>query len=415
MTEIQTETTQPEVKKANPHILDYFLLWAQNKKAVLLITFMCAAGMLGFTYLMPQTFSATATIMPPEKDKSGGLMSFLSGSGALDLMKGQENPQMDMFKNITDSRFMSESIARDSRVHNYFSRFDTGFDAIAFQARSALTSEPLRNGVMNLQVDIKTHWLSDGDERDSARLLSSYLSNLFVKQLDKYNRERLMTTARHMRIFVEGEYSKRLLQLDSAYAGLQEFQERNKAVALTEQLTATVSSAALLASQVQQLQMQIGVEERELNTNSARMSLLKAQLEEAQHQLRKYDDGSVGEYSIALNNAPNLTRQLARFVREVKMLETIGAYLRQQLEQERISEQRNVPTFQILDSAVVPLRRSSPKRGSMLLLGGIVGLVLSGMYIAGKNFQNHIRHHPEEHRRYLAVTHALGGKRSSNI
>ncbi len=412
MTDIHTDPTGTPDKKANPHILDYFLLWARNKTAVMIITAGVAGGILAYTFLMPQTFTAMATIMPPEKDKSGGLMSFLSGSGALDLMKGQENPQMDMFKNIVDSRLMSESIAKDSKVRNYFSRFDTSEKVIAFFARNSVTSEPLRNGVMNLQVDIKTHWMADDAEKDSAKYLSAHLSNLFVRQLDKFNRERLMTTAKNMRIFVEGEYNKRQLQLDTAYMNLQAFQEKNKAIALTEQLTATVTSAALIASQVQQLQMLIGVEERELNSNSNRMMMLKAQLEEAQSQLKRYDDGSVGEYSLALNNVPNLIRQLAKLTREVKMLETVGAYLRQQLEQERISEQRNVPTFQMLDSATVPEKRSSPKRGSMLILGVIVGLVVSGIYLAWKNFREHLRTNPEDHKRYLAFTGALRGKRS---
>src|SRR5687767_2908492 len=145
MTETHTNTSTTE-KKTNPHIMDYLLLWAQNKKSVFLITFLCAAGFLVITYLMPQTYSSMASIMPPEKDKTSGVMSFLSGSGALDLMKGHENPQMDMFKNILDSRFMSEMIAGDSLVKEYFSRFDTSFNAIAFFARSSLTSDPLRNG-----------------------------------------------------------------------------------------------------------------------------------------------------------------------------------------------------------------------------------------------------------------------------
>jgi galactokinase len=317
-----------------------------------------------------------------------------------------------MFKNVIDSRVLSESIASDPNVRAYFSSFDTSKDAIAFLARSSMTSEPLRNGIMNVQIDIKTHWFPSTDEKGKARLLAPYLANLFVHELDHYNRERLITTARYMREFTESEYNKRIEQLDSAYAHLQEFQETNNAVSLPEQLTATVTSVALLASQVQQLEMQIGVEERELTPNSARVAMLQAQLDEAKNQLKRYDDGSVGEYSIALTRVPELTRKLARLMREVKMLETISAYLRQQLEQERLNEQRNVPTFQMLDSAVLPLKKSSPKRSMVLILGVICGTVVSGIYIGWKRFKRSISESPEEHKRYLRFVNTLRRERS---
>jgi uncharacterized protein involved in exopolysaccharide biosynthesis len=407
----ETKASEQTKKNEDPHILDYFTLWAQYKKQVLAIIALVSLLFVGITFLMPFTFTGTATLMPPEKEKSGGLMSFLSGSGALDLMKGQENPALDMFKNVIDSRVLSESIASDPRVHKYYSSFDTSLDAIAFMAHNNMTSEPLRNGVMNVQVEIKTHWFPSGDEKEEARHLAPYLANLFVHELDKFNRERLVTTAHFMREFTESQYNKRMEQLDSAYAHLQEFQETNKAVSLTEQLTATVTSAALLASQIQQLEMQIGVEERELTPNSARVTTLRAQLEEAKDQLKRYDDGSIGEYSIALTRVPELTRKLARLMREVKMLETISAYLRQQLEQERLNEQRNVPTFQMLDSAVLPLKKSSPKRSMILILGVITGLVFSGIYVGWKRFKKSLVESPEEHIRYLNLKNSLRRKR----
>ena len=163
-----------------------------------------------------------------------------------------------------------------------------------------------------------------------------------------------MTTARNTRIFVEAEYQNRMVQLDSAYARLQAFQEEHKTISLTDQLTASVSSAAILGSQEQQLAMQLRVEERELAPNSARIQTLRSQLEEIKRELKKYDEGGVSDYIMAFKDVPTLARQLASLTREVKLLETLSAYLRQQLEQERINEQRDLPTLQVLDPAVVP-------------------------------------------------------------
>ena len=84
-------------------------------------------------------------------------------------MKGAENPALDMFKNILDSRTVSQEIARDPRVKTYFSSWDTSQVGIGFAIHDCLTSEALRNGMFNVQVDIKTHWFPSSIEKDSAR------------------------------------------------------------------------------------------------------------------------------------------------------------------------------------------------------------------------------------------------------
>lgn len=393
--------------KKEPHLLDFFTLLAKYRGLVVGITGGMAVAFVAFTFLMKHEYSAMATLLPPEKQAMSGLMSFLTGSGALDLMKGAENPATDMFKNILDSRGLSEIIAKDARVRKYFSSWDTSDKAIKFMVSKVMTSEPLRNGLMTVTVDLPTHWMPSKEQQDSAKVMSAYLANLYVTELDKYNREKLMTTAKTTRIFVEGEYRSRMRQLDSMYALLQDFQQKNKTISLTDQLQAAVTSAAMLAGEVQQLEIQLGVEQKELNANSIRIRMLQDRLSEAKHALSKYDAGGIGEYVLALKDVPALARQLAHYTREVKLLETICAFLRQQVEQERIAEQRDLPSLQILDVAEAPEKRSSPKRGQMLILGMIIGFVASSVTVMILRFKSQVRTNPEEHIRFLNFTRAL--------
>jgi len=407
------ETLVWKPQKKDPHLLDFFTLLASNKVVVLFITFLFGLMFLAFTFFMPQTFSGTTTILPPEKQGQSGLMSFLTGSGALDLMKGQENPATDMFKNVLDSRQLSEEIAKDQRIRRYFATFDTSEKGIVDEIHSSMQCQALRNSIFQLDIVIFTHWSPPQAEKDSARLLVPYLAKVFVDHLDHYNRERLMTTARNTRIFIEGEYQNRMTQLDSAYAKQQAFQQEHKTISLTEQLAASVSSAALLGSQVQQLEMQLGVEERELAPNSSRIQTLRSQLEEGKRELGKYGEGGVSDYVMAFKDVPTLARQLAGLTREVKLLETLSAYLRQQLEQERINEQRDLPTLQVLDPAIAPIKRSSPSRLNMLLLGLFSGFLASILYSLIRNYYSNIASNPEEHARYINFVSMLKGKKLS--
>ena len=412
----QGETPLLKIPKKDPHLMDFFTLLAKHKKVVLFLTFFLGICFLAFTYIMPQTFTGESSLIPPEKQGQSGLMSFLTGgSGALDLMKGAENPAIDMFKNVLDSRQLSEQIAKDPRIRRYFATFDTSEKGIVGYVHNSMLCEALRNSIFTLNITVKTHWMPDPAEKDSAKFLVPYLAKVFVDHLDRYNRERLMTTARNTRIFVEGEYNNRMAQLDSVYTKLQAFQEEHKTISLTDQLSASVTSAAMLGSQQQQLEMQLAVEERDLTPNSGHMQMLRAQLEEVKRELNKYGQGGVGDYIMAFKDVPTLAHQLANLTREVKLLETLSAYLRQQLEQERINEQRDLPTLQVLDAAIAPERRSSPSRFSMLLIGLFSGFVLSVIYIAIRNYYENVTINPGEHIRYLNFIAMLKGKKRSEI
>lgn len=402
-----------EVKVVPRSKVSFLAVASKYRKLVASILLGVVVLFFGLSFVMPQKYSSSTTLLPPEKQGVSGLMSFLSSSSsALDFVKGggQENPALEMFKNILDSRVISEEIAMDPRVHRYFSSWDTSTKAITGVVRDAMSSEALRNGMMTISVDLPTHWLASKAESDSARVLSAYVTNLYAKALDRYNRERLMTTAHNTRVFIESEYNNRMLQLDTAYAKLQAFQEEHKAISLSDQLSSTVTAAALLGSEAQQLEMQIAVEERELNPNSTRIEMLRAQLEEAKSALKKYDEGGVGDYVIALNNVPALARTLAGYTREVKLLEQISAYLRQQLETEKINEQRDLPSLQVLDAAIPPEKRSSPSHGMSLLLGIVIGSILSALYLVSRTYRDRLRAEPENHRHFLTLMSALRGR-----
>jgi uncharacterized protein involved in exopolysaccharide biosynthesis len=242
--------------------------------------------------------------------------------------------------------------------------------------------------------------------------MSAYLANRFIVALDRFNRDRLMTTARNTRVFVEQEYKGKLADLDSAYGRLQQFQEGHEAISLPEQLAATVAAAGKLTGEMQQEEMQLQVEERELGPNSPRIKTLKAELEAAQEQLDKYDNGganghAAGEYVVALKNAPTLSRQLAGYLREVKVLEQVSGYLRQQLEQEKISEQRDLPSLQVLDAAMPPTGRSSPNRITYSIIGILLGFTIGLFLVYSKRFVRDVRDRPDVHYRLINVMNSI--------
>jgi tyrosine-protein kinase Etk/Wzc len=399
-----------EVTPEPPAHMDFLTNVARHWRRIALFGVCGVVALTLFSFTRPQTFVATVTVLPPEHEGAGGMLAFLANSAnALDFLKGgiSENPTLDLFKTIVESRSISEDVAHDPVIFSYFHRRDTSFQSMTDMLQSSVESEALRTGMMTVSVKLSAPGFASKIARDSARRMTAYVANKFVESLDRFNRDRLMTSAKNTRMFVEQEYNAKMVDLDSAYGRLEQFQESHKAVALPEQLAATVSAAAKLTGQKQQLEMQRTVEAHELGPNSPQIQALGAEVDAAQQELNKYDSGGAGEYVLALKNAPALSRELAGYLREVKVLEQVSAYLREELEQERVSEQRDLPSLQVLDAAQVPTERSSPSRTLFAIIGLLLGLVF-GLGLTGfQMFTSDVRARPDVHYRLLNVLRAM--------
>jgi tyrosine-protein kinase Etk/Wzc len=110
--------------------------------------------------------------------------------------------------------------------------------------------------------------------------------------------------------------------------------------------------------------------------------MLKAKITELQNQLARIERGvpdkdlkktnnTVKEYSdfyIPFNELPELGMQLVRLMREAKIQEKIFELVTTQHEIAKIEEAKDVDTIQVLDTAVPPDKKSSPKRSIIVIL-----------------------------------------------
>lgn len=406
------------VSNSTSRRLSVWVVLAQNVKTIVLMIVLGAVILVGYSLTLPKKFSASSTVLPPERQGMGGMLaSFLSNSPIFEMLKGEgtQNPTTDLFKTVIDSRSVSEEVARDPVINAYLARTvhragglaDTTIKWMGETVRGAMMSEGLRTGQFIVTVTLATPRFPSAKELDSTRIMSAYITNKYVEALDRFNRDRLLTSAKGTRIFIEGEYDKRMVQLDSSYRRLQAFQQEHQAIALPEQLAATVGAAAKLTGEIQKIETALRVEERELGPSAPTVKTLNAELEEAKNQLQKYDDGGAGEYILALKSAPELTRELAGLMRETKVLEQISAYLRSELEQQRIAEQRDLPSLQTLDGAVAPTAPTGMGRTTFAIIGVLLGLIVGTLFVLIRQFVRDVRTRPEAHYRLINLIRTI--------
>jgi uncharacterized protein involved in exopolysaccharide biosynthesis len=100
-----------------------------------------------------------------------------------------------------------------------------------------------------------------------------------------------------------------------------------------------------------------------------RVAEVRGELNQAEENLRGFR-----ERNLRIGNAPGLLLEEGRLNRSVREQEEVYLTLRRQYELAKIEERRDVPVINVLDSAVVPSFRISPRRAIM----GILGLVIGG-------------------------------------
>ena len=76
-------------------------------------------------------------------------------------------------------------------------------------------------------------------------------------------------------------------------------------------------------------------------------------------------------------SSPLLSMKHDEFERDVRVQSTLWVELKRQLEIEKLDEHKDTVQIEVLDQAKAPLEKSAPRRGLIILLGALLGCVLT--------------------------------------
>jgi tyrosine-protein kinase Etk/Wzc len=342
-----------------------------NRNSIIKITGIGIVFILLILILIyPVTYKSTVTVLPPDKNNEMTGLSTLLGaqdfSGLLTAGTGNANSQL--YQQILESRTASVFVVKKLGLTNYFNT-DNIYKA-AGKLENHIAVEVTKEGLIKLTSDLSTPFFPVFANKDTVRNLAARISNSFIEGLDKINREKLSSKAKKARIYIEGQILKTKTILDSVENRLMDFQKTNKAVSLPEQVNAAIDAAAKLKAEIMKTEVELGLLEPNLREDNKSLLALKNKLNNLQEQYNKMEMGSQ-DYLVAFREVPELGKQLANLLREVKIQNEVYTMLQQQYYKEKIQENKDLPTVEILDEAIPPLTSSSPRIVFVAILGGI--------------------------------------------
>lgn len=366
----------------------------EQRRAVAAMIIAVTVLMLVYVLIMPQTFTSTVTLLPPQKENSSlGLGSLLQGASSLPMFDigsslGFGGRPSDIFGEILKSQSVAESLIVQHRLDRYFGVPEGRSHRHAVEPlRESSEIEINKNGLIRVSVTLGTGFFASSAEIDSVKALAANVANDYVLWLDRINRDKLISSARNSRQFIEQEIQRTQDELDSAYAKLVQFQRTNKSVFLDKQMEAALTGAADIKEKLTEARVELGVRKRDFAEHSRVIAQLQSQIEELSRQYEAMSSGAGGEdYAVPFQRVPEVARDMAGLMRDVKILEQVILYLSQQYYQDRVQEARDTPTVQVLDAAVPAIQRTSPRRAAWLLMAIFVASLAAVGYVMLRAF-----------------------------
>jgi len=369
-----------------------WLLWGERR----FLTRITVRGIIAFLVLaliLPKRYTATAQLMPPDYNSMSQLAMSLpslstdttegggGGGGKTSGLMGIAssllglNSSGQLFVGVLQSRTIEDDIINNFGLMELYSvRYPE-------DARKKLEK------VTEITVDDKTGILSiaveDKDPKRAAAMTQAYVEDL-NKVLATVN-----TSAAHReRVFIEKRRAEMKNELDEAAKQFSEFASQNTAIDIPEQAKAMVSAAADLQAQLITTQSILSSLQEIYTDSNPRVRQMKAQVAELERQLNKVGGKDVitstgtvlgpGELYPSIRQLPLLGVRYLDLLRRNEIDEAVYELLTKEYEMAALEEARDVPTAQVLDSAVTPQKKTSPHR-AYIVLGGMCFSFASGI------------------------------------
>ena len=334
--------------------LDFLALVLKRRRFLFWNCFIVTVAVVVISFFQPTRYKATASILfPPEDGQSlAGLTSLMQQFDISKHLLSGSNSNTQIYMAILKSRTLADSvIAEFDLIHRYKSK---NIESARRHLRS-LTEFKLTNGAV---IDISVE--------DTNRETAAKMANAFVTHLDDLNRSTRMGEGKRSRMFIEKRLAETTTRLNAAEDALRGFQETHPGVALPPDATAAANAGADLMAQRISLGAEVEMLEQSLHPEAMALVRKRAELAALDRELE---------------GVPGLSLEIARRYREVKVQQAVFELLTAQFEEARIQESKDVPTVEVLDTAVPPIRKSFPHRGIMGLMAMFFSLA-AGLLIA---------------------------------
>jgi tyrosine-protein kinase Etk/Wzc len=365
---------------------DFLIILVRFRKSILMNVFIVTIAAVIISLLLEVKYTAVVSIIPPKK--SQGIFGDLGGfSGTIkDITRtlggrlGNVSEEAYNYLVILQSRSASERVINKFNLREVYEIDD---------------NVPFEDVIGELEDNVEFKIEDEGNiliyvtDKDSVR--AADMANYYVEVLNEISIALNVSEARNNREYIE----KRFLQLQSDIIriedSLKSFSKKYNILEMEEQLKAAIAVATELKSQAEIAMIERDLLKINYDEDSPLVQNANVKVKELNKRLIEMRYGEDKDLESSLNlfvpfkDIPEAGIQYLRFMRDYEIQIKLLEFIYPIYEQAKIEEQKNIPVVLVLDKAIPPEKKSSPRRAIIV----IAAFLLASLFSIGFSIIRH--------------------------
>ena len=389
--------------------LDLLVLLAKHKRPIAKITASFVLLTTVVVLLIPNRYTAEATLMPPQQTQSTSsmLMNQLAsgGLGSLAALAGSsmgvslKNPS-DVYVGVLKSRTIEDAIIAQFDYQNVY--HEKHLSDARKKLKNATDVKVEKDGLITI----------DFEDRDPRR--AANVANAYVEELKKVTQRLAVTEAGQRRLFFEQQLQQAKDELADAEVAMKETEQKTGMIHLDSQAKAIIEAIGRLQAQIAAKEVELRAMRSFETSQNPRYQLAEEQLAGLQSELAKLESqqpGPEGDPIVATGKLPTYGLEYMRRYRDVKYREAVFEILAKQFEAAKLDEAKQGAVIQQLDIAITPDRKSWPPRMIIVLSSILIGFIVATAWVFATELIAKLKEE-RGHQIGLLRHYLLGGKTS---
>lgn len=352
-------------------LIDLLICIAERKRTVLWI--ICGFVILAIvtSFLLPQRYTATVTLLAPQQNSSmsAAFASQLNNMGSMAALAGGSfglRSPNEMYVSMLKSRVVEDAmVQRFSLLDEYGKHYPTDARK-AFERHTSINGSG-KDGLIHISIE-------DHDPRRASELANGY-----IDEFRNLSQHLAITEASQRRLFFDQELARAKDNLANAEEALKRTEMTTGVIQLDSQARALIESGAAIRAQITAREVQIQGMQTYAAGENAQLIQAQRELVSLRSQLAKLESSQGGDgLIVSKGRVPEAGLEYVRRLRDVKYSETILDFLARQYEMAKLDEAKQGAVIQVVDPAVPPDKRSFPKR-TLIVLGAILAGFVVGV------------------------------------
>jgi tyrosine-protein kinase Etk/Wzc len=391
-----TNRAQP----SEARVLDLLIVLSRRKRLILYTTLATAAAAAIVALLVPNRYTATATILPPQQNQSLAA-SMIGQLGALGPMAAMAQKDLglrsanDLYVGMLHSRTVEDDLIRRFDLLRVYREHKMSDARRELEAASTVAIG--KEGFVTISV------------QDEDRGRAPQIANAYVEELRQLTQALAVTEAGQRRLFFERQLEQAKNNLVDAEQALKETELKTGLIQLDGQAKAIIDSVVRLRALIAAKEVELrgtrlfSTEQNpDVRLGEEQLSGLRTELAHLEKQ-----SASPGDVEVPTGSVPEAGLQYVRKLRDLKYSETIFEMLAKQNEAARLDEAKTAAVIQVLDPAIVPDRKSSPRRSLIIVSATLLGFFASALYVLLAEILQRARSNPEVELRLTTLKRSL--------